>query len=1328
MAMLQVNENTRDKTHGTRLRSIISVVQSTIWLFLAIFANHSQAMNKDFLSDNNYHTFTNIQLPPDANSINTLFQDEQGLTWIGTKKGVYYYDGYNIHKLVTEEEAASYNVTAILQLEHYLCIGTNQGLLLFNLLTEQYETLFPGMETIKAVTALILFNRKLWIGTQDGTICHYDFDRHTLCELSPEKKEARRIIHVFEATNDKLYVGSYIGLSVYDLANDTFKDIPFPSSKDQAMVTSLLWDKEKNCIWVGTETNLFCHSKTTDYMDAFPLPVATPIESLESDGRSNLLLGTINGLYIYNKTDRKVSHYTHSSGNNRSLCNSLVRCCYIDKNNNTWLGTGNGISLAQYNPIYKMTHISELTDNNSGNQFCAIYKDSQGNYWFGGKNGLILNTSNGETRWYHTGSKTYPLKHNQIWQIYEDSSNDIWIVTDRGIARYDSENQQFVFYTVIDKTGKRSARWAYNILEDCKGRLWIATYIGGLFVVDKAKLLKQGAATEYIAEQNFSGETSFTDNVYQLISDKNNNIWANTDYGLIKIDIKTETFTQIDCHPAKMIYDGNEYIWFCNYNSLYRFNLTTHKSEHLYALANSEGQIYSFAMAENLLGFSSTEGITYMDRNTLAIKHFNLPQNNYETGLYDAERNQVTWGGNDILISFPLYALHQKEKKSPAPIRIMGVYVDNKKLVPGKSYKGVSVRHQDHITLDYSQRNIGIEIADLTYTAEYSNIYYRLNNQENWNKLPSAQNMVTFANLPPGKYVLDIRSGNSPDSALSSHTRFLIQILPPWYASATAYALYSLAVGVLLFFAVKNIRLRLKRKYEEVERDLDLSNMKIDFFLHISRELKTPLNLIITPTANLLEETRNEGQRYRLELIYKNALRLNTLIRRVLDIKQMDYEEENKVNKSQVELCALTKSMLECFASSFKEKEIQVSFTCTPEQIWLEADTLKLESVLLTLLSDIGKHADQHGGILELSLSRHGNEVNLQFLDKGSGLLERGYTSGLARLFSHNSKRRKNKRMNGLYIIKKYIELHGGSIKVLCNNRKRDGNGENSIHITLPVANECACILPIKKTASPVATGNENAPILLIVCDNTEELSFLTSTFTYDYTCLTALNGKDGLEIARQQLPDLILIDLSETGTMNSIKYAKQLKHYQPTAPIPLLMLAIDSDKESEQKSIETGIDIFMPKPFDVGNLKLRLQQLLQARRSLEKKIRVEHLTQPTETKVVDRDSDEIFLSRITVLIEEQLENTEFGVSMLSELSKTDKKRLYRRLKQITGFTPVEYIRQIRMKKAAMLLSQKKLSISEVMYKVGFSNASYFSKCFMAEFKMTPTQYMAESH
>lgn len=1274
---------------------------------------------------NQYHSFQNIHLPSDVNSINALFQDEQGLLWIGTKEGLYYYDGYGVLKLTVADGTVPYHVTSIVQTdEKHLCIGTLLGLYLYNMETERYDTVYKGMENIGSVMAMCLFNGRLWLGTSVGAVYYYDFARQTLHEVNAGKKVEYKIIHVLQPTNDKLYIGSYKGLSVYDPSSDALKDIPFPSTKNNSMITSLAWDKEENCIWVGTETKFFCYSKKDEAMKQIFMPVATPIESLTLDAQHNLLLGTINGLYVSDKA-APTQHLIHSSKNNQSLCNNLIKCCYADKDNNIWVGTDNGISLALHNTTYRQIHISELTDDDSGNQFTVIYKDSRGNSWFGGKNGLIQKTADGRVWWHHSGSTQHPLKHNYIRQVYEDSAHDIWITTDGGVAKYDQGKQRFSFYTITDQSGKRNARWAYDIVQDRDGWLWIATWGSGLFKVNKENLLKHYAspsvAAPYVAEVNLSAENSLSDYIYQLVIDRTNHVWGNLGSGMVCVDAKSNTFEWSACSVNRMVYDGNEHIWFCFGNRIYKYGLKTRKEELFYELPNESGIISSLVVAENLLGVSSSEGITYIDRTSDETRHFTLSQNDFEAGFYDASSNRILWGGNDMLVGFPLYKLHEKDEGTATPISILAIYNDNRKLFPGKDYEGVSIRTQKQISLPHNSRNIEIAIANLSYRAENNNVYYRIHKQSGWSKLAPGQNRIRLANLASGRYTLEIRNGSSPDSPYASRYDLSIRILPPWYASVLAYVVYALLFGALVFCVVRYVRLRISKEYEEVKRHLNLSDMKLELFVRNSRELKTSMNQVIIPVTKLIGEMDADGPKTQLDSVYKNALRLNTIIQNMLNIKMLDYDSEDNLCKSVIDICSLMQSVLQCFSSSYKEKGILVNVTSKPDQIWLEADTLKIENALLTLLSGIDKQTDVHEGILEIGLLKQGQNILVEFSDAGTGLLkdvcslkpER--TSFFKTLFSQN------KALTNALTVEKYVVQHGGSVQFLSDREENEGVG-NGVRIILPEGN-----IPLaEKREITQKTEDGERAMLLIVSDNIEDLTFLADSLRDDFNCATAYNSEMGLEIAQKHIPDLILLDISDS-VEKAMDFCVSVKDNQITAAIPLVMLAAESATEAESESIRVGVDVFMAKPFNFNNLLLRLKQLLHARDSIEKRIRVEYFSQPMQIPIEAKDDDEAFLLQITTYIEEHLDDTELNVTTLCFDLQAEQKRLNNHVKKLTGCTTVEYIRRLRIRRAALLLSQTNMTVAEVMYRVGFSSPSYFSRCFAEMYMMTPSQYVIEN-
>ncbi|RFM34944.1 response regulator [Chitinophaga silvisoli] len=253
------------------------------------------------------------------------------------------------------------------------------------------------------------------------------------------------------------------------------------------------------------------------------------------------------------------------------------------------------------------------------------------------------------------------------------------------------------------------------------------------------------------------------------------------------------------------------------------------------------------------------------------------------------------------------------------------------------------------------------------------------------------------------------------------------------------------------------------------------------------------------------------------------------------------------------------------------------------------------------------------------------------------------------------------------------------------------------------------------------APGAGSRKKILIVDDNQEITEFLQQALTPQYHTLTAHDGKQGETLSLEYQPDLIIVDVM-MPVMNGLEMSKRLKKQVKTATIPIILLTAKDDKKTELDSIDLGADAFMSKPFDISILLSRIEQLLKRKEDLENQLRISALTNPSEENPLSRD--EQFLSDITQIIEEKMDDPQFNVQVLSELSFTNPKQLYRKIKQLTSLTPVEYIRSIRMKKAAFLLQKNKFSVAEVMYMVGFSEASYFSKCFQAEFGQTPSQFI----
>lgn len=1274
-----------------------------------------------------YKTFKNIYLPVESNIINTIFQDNIGIIWIGTKRGIFSYNGYKLDKLAIHSGVEYANVTAIIQIdEKFLCIGTENGLYFYNLLSEQIENPYPLTQSIKSVRSLILWNDKIWFGTNNEGLKFYDLKDNSLRDVPLEKDDNKSIVYSLAPADGKLYIGAYDGLSCYDPIKNSRKSISFSTPFHNPLVNSLLWDKQSECLWIGTEGHLFQYFYNTSNMQLSSSIPSNSFKTLIQDSSNNLVLGTDNGLYTYDIEHKNVNHIFHDSRNNQSLCNNVIWCSFSDKNNNIWLGTDYGISLMMNNSTLQFIHISEMTGKGDGNEFTDIHKDSSGNYWLGGVNGLLYFGADKITIWFNTENQSAPLLHNRIRRIYEDREHTIWIATDGGIARYDITSQKFVYYTIIDKKNQKKANWVYDIYEDEENNLWVATYLGGLFIIDKHKLLSDNSKSPVYAERNLSDSAApskVSNIIYQIQADNYGFIWVNTQKGLVKIDSKTKQSKSYNIYLDKMIYDGKKYIWFSSNNELFRINIQDDKVEKIDELSK-DNKIHAFVLENNNLWASSTEGLIVWDINTLQKTDLPIIDQYYQSGFYDKQHNVISWGGYDGIIY--LYTKILSKKIISSPVVITSVGANNKKLLPGFDYKGNSIKYQNQINLPYSKRNLTFEFSTLDYNSDSNkDFYYRLEGEDTWSRLDPGQNSISFASLFHGKYNLFIRNGSSDDSQISPITRLEFTILPPWYLSWGAYTVYVILLSILIITTIGYFRRKIRRKYKRIERQktLELSNLKMDFFIHISHELKTPLSLIIAPLSSLITETKKPETKRKLELIYKNSLKLNMLIHKVLDFKQIDHESEYTLIRSNVELCSFINNILETHSSAFSEKNIQATLISNVNQIWMDIDRIKIESVFQNILTNAIKFIPDTGGKIEISLSSKEKEVVIQILDTGSGIKKEDLPYVFIRFFQSKSKTsHKNGSGIGLYIVRKFIELHEGQVEIISAGENRG----TLVTITLPLLNKNKVSFTENsvEVESPSPIISNELPLLLIIDDNDEIVYFLTEEYSKEYSCISANNGKEGLALACEQHPDIIILDYM-MPEMDGLEFCKSIRKHQPTSSIPIIMLTAKDDEKTKLESIRNGIDSFMAKPFSSDELSLRIKQLLQSRQAVEKKLRIDTLGQPTSLVLPQKQSaDEFFMADVIAVIEEYIENSDFNVAMLSSLLKLEKKQLYRKIKQITGITPVELIRQIRMRKAAMILSQKRFSISEVMYMVGYTNPSYFSKCFLEEFKVLPSQYI----
>lgn len=1271
-----------------------------------------------------YRLFDNISLGAEASVISCFLQDTQGLIWIGSNKGLFSYDGYSSQPHFTFGERNNTRIYCGEVVDStYLYLGADNGLLIYNYRTDTYEE--PKADFPTDIRTLALHDGILWLGTLNG-LYTYSPETRRLSAIT-EGLPHQTIYSLIHASDGNLYIGTYNGCCRYIPATGRFETINLPvtGGRSNQFVNSLLEDATRRCIWIGTEGCLFKYTLADGRMQRIDAFHDNSVKSLALDGNGRLMVGTDNGLYVYQE-DESLLHVVHDSRNLQSLSNNIIWAIFADREHNVWLGTDYGISMSRHNSVLRHIPISQITGTGEGNQFYSMLRDTHGTYWFGGTNGLIRFTAlmDGEqdVAWYKMGDRKYPLSHNRVRHLYEDREQQLWVATDGSISRYDPTKRQFIHYNIVDSTRRYNANWAYGLFEDRDGQLWIATCLGGIFVVDKENLMRSSGGL-YMAEKTYSIHNGlFGMFINQMIPDREGNVWAllyNSPNSIEKINPRTGEVTHIavgelkgDRTPNFILCAEDGYIWIGFPGGVMRVTPENDSIRMLPFDAYNHYEVLSMAEADGRIWISTTDGFWVADQQTLEVRRLNITDKRFTSMFFDKTSGEFYLGTADgFAISSPeaLLAEHLEQ-----PLILTALYVNNQLYQPG-------IRYSHRINLDYDQNNLVFELSDLPYSLEEkSKLLYRLEGVDReWNLLKPNTNRIIYNNLNYGDYRLIVSKLDAHGKPSEKTYALDIHIIPPWYYTPWAKAVYVLLCLVLILWTINFFRVKNRLKLERLEKEkiLEQSQAKMEFFTNLSHDLKTPLSMIIAPISRMLPAIKNPQEKKQLEQVQHNAMKLNSLIHQGLDFNRVDSGNNALLILSQIELVSFVRGLLTLYAEEkTREKQLTFDFHTDREKIYIQMDAIKLESILDNLLSNAVKYTPEGGSVtLRLEIPDEGKEVHISVSDTGIGVPRQDQPYIFQRFFqSPKTAGKKEGTGIGLYLVKTYTELHGGS--VLLTSEENKGT---TVMLNLPVVSPEQ--MSVDALSSDAETVSPEAPLILIVDDTQEIAEFIYQILHVKYRCRIAENGKTGMEMAMELSPDLIIADVM-MPVMGGFEMVRCLKKHIPTSTIPIILLTAKSDKETELESIQLNIEAFIPKPFEPDILLSRVQQLLAAREMHETKARIEALAAPKEIEAVSYD--EKFLANIIHLIEEHISDSELNVNALCEWTSTNNKQMYRKIKQLTGMTPVEYIKSIRMKKAAMLLKQQKFTVAEVMYMVGFSNHSYFSKCFQAEFGVTPKQYI----
>lgn len=1304
------------------------------------------------------------------NSVNTICKDRDGFMWFGTTTGLNRYDGYTFkiyqHAENDPGSLPDNYITDIVEMpDGRFWVNTGRGYVLFDKEQDCFITDVTGfMKNLESGgvpeqvfvdregnTCLSVAGEGCYRYKEGGKRLFFSYVEHSLPEHG--------VTQIAECSDGLLLIyntGLLVCLDRATLAikwkSDEIKKY-IPAGK--TIEFSLFVDRD-NCIWAYSLMGIWaydCGTKSwrTDLTAIWSSRPDVIIHAVAQDIEGRIWVGKdYDGIDVLEKETGKVTSLVAHDDNGRSLPHNTIYDLYADRDGIMWVGTyKKGVS-------YYSESIFKFNMYEWGDITCIEQAD-ENRLWLGtNDHGILLwNRSTGKAEpFWRDAEGQLP---NPVVSMLKSKDGKLWVGTFNG-GLYCMDGSRVRSYKEgVGNTLASNNVWA--LVEDDKGRIWIASLGGGLQCLEPVS----GTFETYTS----SNSALLENNVTSLCWVDNNTLFFGTaNQGVGMMDMRTREIKKIQGQSGNVklsndavnhVYkDSRGLVWIATREGLNVYDTRRHVFLDLSSVAEAKGNFIA-AITEDQERNMWVSTSRKVIRVTVASDGkgsylFDSRAYNSEDGLQNCDFNQrsIKTLHNGIIAIGGLYGVnvfapdHIRYNKMLPNVMFTGLSLFDEAVKVGQSYGGrvlieKELNDVENVEFDYKQNIFSVSFASDNYNLpEKTQYMYKLEGFNNdWLTLPLGVHNVTFTNLAPGKYVLRVKAINSDGYVGIKEATLGIVVNPPFWMSWWAYLLYAVGLVIVLFLARYRMLKREREKFHlqqienEVAKNEEINNMKFRFFTNVSHELRTPLTLIISPLEGMLKETTDELQSTRLQLMYRNAQRLLHLVNQLLDFRKGEMST-HQLSLSEGDIISYVHSVCNSFLLMADKKHIQFSFFSGIDTFSMAFDADKVGKIVMNLLSNAFKFTPEGGrvtvmiehvagtpDILEIKIADTG--IGISDVDK-EHIFERFYQAG------HKGVEETTGNGIGLSLVRDFVTLHEGEVKVF------DNIGMGSVFvIQFPVKHvETQVQLP-EETGMPAGDEDDkemkeeareemerkNFPLLLIVDDNEDFRIFMRYSLELQYRVKLAVNGKEAWEMMQEELPDLVISDVM-MPQMDGNELCRLIKQDKRTAHIPVILLTARQNTEAKLEGLQTGADDYVTKPFNMTILVLRIRKLIE----LSRYHRVtQGMIDPAPSEIVITSLDEKLIEKAIKYVEDNMSRTELSVEELSRELGMSRVHLYKKLLQITGKTPIEFIRVIRLKRAAQLLRESQLHVSEVAFEVGFNNPKYFSRYFKDEFGVLPSVY-----
>ncbi|MBK0383936.1 response regulator [Pedobacter sp. SD-b] len=1285
----------------------------------------------------------------DSNSIshdrvNVIFIDKAGNLWVGTDDGLNLYNPYNNHFTVIKN-------------------ANNSRYFVYSI--KQDKT------------------GKLWVGTQQG-LKFLDNKKNRLVDVDLNiSNYNKRVQSIYEDDLGFLWIGLAKGFKIYDPRKNKSSEGPkeLEESLSNSWVQSIKQSKNKD-FWFATENEgVFVYKKQNNKVVNYNKEngiLSNTVRDLFFHDNGHLWMATKMGLSILNLSSGKIINYIYSPelSTENSLSHPSVKCIFKDKSGNIWMGTyAGGINLVyNFSKIFSYKGIRQGDQNPLSNkEVNAILGNDDNKFWIatdgGGLNYWNKTTGKVDVYKYDTDNVLYNFIKDVAYN--DDNKKQLWLGSSAGILIFDIATKKFTEFRDIQKGANVEFNHDYCFLNSPYG-LWVGTNYNGLHLIKDNKIIKSYTLPNgKLISNNVScllleGENLWTGYLLSGLSKINLKTGKIDSYAFDKNDIYSLSNNSISC----LFIDSKKRLWIgTNGGGLNYFDEHNNKFYVInsqYGLANNN--IHAIEEDnQGALWVSTNKGVfkVVLKSNDFPLSPKSVETTNYTVldGLqsnqfikgssFKNKNGEIFFGGIYGLNSFfPDKIVYNKEIPN---IILTDFTILNKEKNQEDSLSSKPVDYLKEITLDYDESYFTIKYAALNYVfPERNNYAYKLEGltKDTWHYVGN-QKEATYTGLEPGTYTFLVKASNNSGIWNNTPRQLKIVVLPPWWRTNLAYLLYVLVVLGLLYlfnyYTKYTERLKNTIQYETdlYHKEQELSQKKLSFFINISHEIKTPITMIMAPLQKLLtiHEGNTTTSNY-LELMNKSGQRLLNLIDQLLDLRKFD-DNDVMLKAAKGNLIRFTKEIVVVFGSLAKSKNLDLTFSSDEERLELWFDRDKLEKILYNIISNAIKYTPDYGKIeIAVNEDKEHQYAIINVIDNGVGISKERLPDIFLPFKPLDVSNNNIKGTGvGLAFAKELIDLHHGLIQVDSKEASKDNRGYTKFSIKIPLGKNYLADKEVDKEylisedinnyksyslkqqtnfqerKGLIQQANDNEKFtMLLVEDNPDVINFLAEIFVDNFNVIKCFDGAAGLAEALRTMPDIIISDVM-MPIMDGIELCSKLKSNMVTSHIPVILLTARSPLIFKLEGLENGADDYVTKPFNFDLLDVKVWNLLENRQKMKSRYQKEITLQPTNTTI--STFDDKFLENIMKYIEDNIAEETLNVEDLSQHIGMSRGNLYRKLKALTGKSPVEFIRYIRLKRATQLLKQHKMYINEVSYMVGFQNVTYFRKCFKEEFGYTPTEF-----